>query len=202
MIYPRLLITSSLLSSWLWIVDCYDGYESAKEEFKRTLSREPFEPNESMQKGIQLEKDILSILCEESFRTPDSVYDSCIREMAEKLKDCQFQIKASKDITIAGQSFLLYGRIDALRREWVYDIKYTEKYEVGKYFESPQHKMYFEILDSPKFSYLVCDGREVYEETYLKEDTDSILPIVEEFWSWLQSFDEYRTIFVDKWKSL
>lgn len=205
MIYPKLLVTSSLLSSWLWLINCYDGFEeSAKDEFMKTLSREPFEPNEAMQKGIQLENDITAWLQDEGHLPnphESDEYESCIAQIAEKIRGSQLQVKASKDITISGQPFLLYGRVDALRGEWIYDIKYTGKYEVGKYFESPQHKVYFEILDSPRFAYLVCDGKEVYEEPYLKEDTDSIIPIVEEFWSWLQSFDEYKKVYVDKWKS-
>ena len=64
----RYLITQSLLSSWNYVFDCFEGYEDeAREEFMQTLRREKGEQSEAMLKGIAFENLCYSI-ADGSFR--------------------------------------------------------------------------------------------------------------------------------------
>lgn len=55
----RYLITQSLLSSWAYIFNAYEGYEEdAMESFLSTLRREPSEPTEAMLDGIDFENAV------------------------------------------------------------------------------------------------------------------------------------------------
>ena len=55
----KYLITPTLLNSFqYYIQDEYKSPADSRADFLRTLSRERFEPNEAMQKGIDFENDI------------------------------------------------------------------------------------------------------------------------------------------------
>ena len=69
----------------------------------------------------------------------------------------------------------------------------------GKYLESPQPPMYFELVPNAyEFRYLVSDGTDLYIETYSREDTPPIEAEIENFLYWLDASD-YMKIYKEKW---
>ena len=55
----RYLITQSLLSSWSYVHNCWEGCEEdAMASFLATLRREPAEVTEAMQDGIEFENAV------------------------------------------------------------------------------------------------------------------------------------------------
>lgn len=58
----KLLLTQSLLSSWLYQYGAYDP-QKAHEDFLRVLRREPTQPNKAMLDGIQFE-NMVTACCE------------------------------------------------------------------------------------------------------------------------------------------
>jgi hypothetical protein len=57
------------------------------------------------------------------------------------------------------------------------------------------------VPEANNFTYLISNGKEVWTETYSREDTASIIPTVAEFLSWLVSIglmDTYR----ERWLAL
>ena len=198
------LITHSLLSSWLYAMkdNPYEDMTTERDayaEFLLSLNREQTQTTEAMQKGIDFENLVTDIILGE----PDD--DSNWHEAAEKVANIVangvLQYKASKKMVIAGLPLVLYGRLDALKAGVVYDIKFSGSYDRGKYISSTQHPMYLELIpEATKFSYLVSNGNEVWTETYTREETPSIIPIIESFITWLEA-QGLLDIYKEKWQS-
>lgn len=202
----RYLITQSLLSSWNYTFDCFEGYEEeAREEFMQTLRREKGEQSEAMLKGIVFENLCYSIAngsfhptTEQSFPCNPNSGEPMERQVypfgyqgackvAEFIKGAPVQVKAQREISINGMDFLVYGILDALKAGTIYDVKFKNKSFgsldlAGSYMDSPQHPAYFYIVpEASEFKYLVSDGSDIYTETYRREDTPFIGDIISEF---------------------
>ena len=198
----KYLMTQSLLSSYLYQFNCIDDYsEEAHQSFLDTLNRIYNPPNEAMQRGIEFEK--LVYKCTDMSNIDDISTDevmSAIR-IADYIDGGRFQYVASKTINISGLDLVLYGRLDALKAGVIYDIKYTSKYNVGKFINSPQHPMYLELIPEAKeFIYLVSNGKSVWTEKYTRDETPSIYPIIQSFLQYLENMDLMQ-IYINKWKS-
>ena len=203
----KYLITPTLLNSFqYYIQDEYKSPADSRADFLRTLSRERFEPNEAMQKGVDFENDI-KIATEykyEYWQDNKTVeYDSVIDCLANIVQDGIWQQTCKKDLTIGNQEFLLYGKCDVVKRDTIYDIKYTSNYEVGKFLDSAQHLIYLYCLDLPKFQYLVSDGEEYWVEDYYNHVgiEDEIKSKISDFLSYLENDKEAKEMFFTKWGS-
>lgn len=203
----RYLITHSLLASWLWAMSD-NPYEDATnfkdplEEFMPVLRREPTETTEAMQNGIDFEDLITRLATGKA--TPsdaDNRWYNAASQVAGMVQGGRLQFKASRKAHINGMDFLLYGRLDALKAGRIMDIKFSKSYDRGKYFESTQHPMYLELIpEAREFSYLVSNGREVWTETYRREEVRSIGPIISDFVDWLNAMG-LMGIYKEHWLS-
>ena len=198
------LITSSLLNSYQYYInDEYKSPADSRADFLRTLSRERFEPTEAMQKGIDFENNI-RLYCEtDTFNSSKIIKDNIIIRIAEIVKGGLWQETCKKDLTIGNQEFLLYGKCDVVKRDTIYDIKYTGNYEVGKFLDSAQHLIYLYCLDLPKFQYLISDGKEYWIEDYHNcvGIEDEIKSKISDFMSYLENDQEAKEMFFTKWGS-
>lgn len=218
-----LLITQSLLSSWLYQYKAKDP-EAAEAEFMRVLRRERGEQSPAMLAGIEFETLCYRIANGEdvsagvdgyaydSEHFPERLepiypkgYDGAC-QVAKFITGAQFQVKAKRIVRVGRQDFLLYGILDALKAGTIYDIKYKSKSLgsldlAGSYQDSPQHSAYFRIVpEAQEFKYLVSDGKDLYVETYKPEDTPAIENIIEEFVEYLKSTGLEAT-YKEHWKS-
>ncbi len=202
----RYLMTHSLLSSWLYAMkgNPYEDATTEKDafaEFMMTLRREPTPTNEAMQKGIDFENLVTAIVNGE--QTPpdlDKWYDAAY-EVAEIVRGGLLQYKAKKEIEVAGITFLLYGRLDALKAGVVYDIKFSSGYDKGKYVTSTQHPTYLMLIpDAYEFTYLVSNGGSVWKETYRRDETADIREVISDFVSWLEANDLLDT-YKEHWEA-
>ena len=203
----KYLITPTLLNSFqYYIQDEYKSPADSRADFLRTLSRERFEPNEAMQKGIDFENDV-KLATEYKYKywqdNKTVEYDSVIDCLANIVQDGIWQQTCKKDLTIGNQEFLLYGKCDVVKRDTIYDIKYTSNYEVGKFLDSAQHLIYLYCLDLPKFQYLVTDGEEYWVEDYHNHAgiEDEIKSKISDFLSYLENDKEAKEMFFTKWGS-
>lgn len=203
------LITPTLLNSWQY----YFQYEGEKEDevrkdFLRTLSREKFEPNEAMQKGIEFEEDI-QFACKHGIESENSElveYCKVVDGVADVVRNGIWQSKLSKELMIGDQNFLLYGRSDVIKADTIFDIKFTtngSNYEPGKYINSAQHRIYLYCSDMPKFSYLISDGKDFWQEDYKNHSgiEDELKSMISEFLDYLEGDLEAKELFNCKWKS-
>jgi len=208
----KYLITASLLNSYqYYIQDEWKSSEDSRADFLRTLSREKFEPNEAMQRGIDFENAICRVSehlakwkCE-----PDCIpaLEFCnyqiIKELAEEVCYGLWQKSVKKEITVGNQEFLLYGRTDVIKRDTIYDIKFTSNYEAGKFVNSSQHRIYLYCSDLPKFQYLVSDGKEYWIEDYHNHAgiEDELKGMISDFIGYLENDKEAKELFLTKWES-
>lgn len=183
----RYLMTQSLLSSWAYTFDCFEGCEEdAQADFLRTLRREPGEQTEAMLNGISFETGVYLAAA----NLPDKPNEKWIngtKAVADIIRGAQVQVKVSREIVVDGMSFLLYGILDALKAGVIYDVKFLNKSMnsadlYGKYLNSAQHPAYFYLVPSAtEFQYLVSDGEDVYIERYQRNQTRGIDGIIHDF---------------------
>jgi len=201
--YPRLLVTPSLINSWLWYMNCWEeSEESAKADFLTTLRREKTEPNEAMLAGIKFELDIQhACYTSAPFTSDDDLYDTCVNEFADIVRGGAWQVKTMKEIEVERQPFLAYGRVDVLKGPNIYDIKFTKSYkDGGKYWHSAQTSMYLEMIDGQlRIVYLCSDGRNTYKDEYRREDAPAMSVVIGEFWNWLPP--DMREIYTEMWRA-
>ena len=203
------LMTHSLLSSWLYSLreNPYEDMETekdAREEFMKVLRREPTEVTEAMQNGNDFEALVTKILTGNAgtaFAFEPKWYDAA-SAVASELRGAQLQFSVSKRVLIAGQEYVLHGRFDALRAGVISDIKFSKSYDKGRYFDSTQHPMYMFLMPTAReFTYIVSNGSGVWHETYTREETRDIFPIITAFLSWLEDaglLELYRKHWVAK----
>jgi len=194
------------------------------------LSREKFEPNIHMQKGLDFEYlvektcdwenidwvNLLQMKCQklkslEIFTHGDAVkflqdnpdYIKSIEEVGRIVRGSIWQQTVKKDLTVGNQEFLLYGRTDVIKRNTIYDIKFTSNYELGKFLDSSQHLIYLYCSGLPNFSYLISDGKDWWREDYHNHARieDEIKSKVSEFLAYLEKDKEDKEMFFSKWKS-
>jgi len=187
------LMTHSLLSSWLYAMrdNPYadaSQEDTSREDFLRVLRREPTPTTEAMQNGIDFENLVTALIKDQPYDVPE--WEASASQIASILRGSQLQYVATKHIVVNGLELLLYGRLDALKAGRIYDIKFSRKYERGKFIDSTQHPMYLELVpEANSFSYLVSNGSEVWTETYRRDEVQPIIPIISNFLTWLTNTD-------------
>lgn len=192
----KFLITQTLLGSWEYIYKSDEGFDS----FLKTLNRESTPPTKPMLDGNRFES-MVNAVCKGAIIEPIHEWYNPIMTLAEDLRGAQQQVALSKDITVNGIDFVLYGRLDFLKAGIITDTKYSKTYEVGKYLDSPQHLMYFALTPGAyEFQYRICDGTYLYKETYRPEDTEPIEYTINNFMKFLDRYN-LVSIFAEKWQS-
>lgn len=192
----KFLITQSLLSSYAWAFKKEDGYN----DFINALKRKRTPPSMPMLNGIQFE-NMVTAYCEGASPDPKHKWIKGIQGVGDIVKDGAFQVKLSRNIVIDEIEFVLYGILDALKCGTIYDIKFSQTYKHGKYFDSPQHPMYFKLCpEAKRFTYLISNGKDVFKETYYPDD---IVPIEKEISEFMAFVDERNIVdlYTENWKS-
>lgn len=186
-------ITPTLLNSWQ-----YNIKNGTLEDFIKVLNKEEFVPSESILKGF--------------------AYEKYMQENYEETLGGAYQVKVSKEYG----DYLLYGIIDCLKGGIIYDYKYTQNYEVGKFFNNHQTLMYLEMVpEAKKMVYLITNkfdkteypdmefkdtGKIEYEvgDIFREEYTKDLFPetidsILHKFEAWLKQYDLFE-LYTEKWK--
>ena len=204
----RYLMTHSLLSAWQYSM-AENPYEDATTEtdpmgdFLKVLRREPREPSEAMQNGIDFEDMVTSIANGADWQTDkEHRWYNAAAKVADFVRGDSFQFKARKQIEVAGTQILLYGILDVLKAGTIFDIKFSKSYDRGKYVDSTQHPTYFELVpEAGTFKYLISNGISVWTETYRRDETPSIVPVAADFLGWLEAVD-LMDVYREKWIAL
>lgn len=190
------LITQSLIGSWLWALKLENGYE----DFLKTLRREPIQQTKAMLDGIRFE-NVLNAVLNGAEIEPTHEWYKPIMELYPTLYGAQQQARVSRDISVQGISFVLYGVLDFLKAGIITDTKYSKTYRVGKYLDSPQHPFYFALVpEAIEFQYKICDGRYVYTEIYRPDETEPIERTIKQFMDFLDKMGLVKT-YCENWRS-
>ena len=199
-----LKITQTLLSAWEYTYACREEcHEEAYHDFLNALNLVPKEKTESMMNGLLFEDEVYKEASGiERYEHP--TWELGIMKTASIIRGGQFQVKADRNITVAGHEFKIIGILDVLKAGTIYDIKFLNKGfhsadVVNKYLHSPQHPAYFYLVpEAYQFKYIVCDGTDIYTEPYTRKNTRHIGEIIEEFVSFLKDSDLWE-IYQEKW---
>ena len=187
----KYLITPSLLNSWKYVISLENEYGNL-EDFKKVLSREPFESNEAIELGFKFE-------------------DFMIKNYEPTKNGC-YQVKLSKNITTNTGEYVLECRLDCLKAGTIFDYKYTGSYDVGKFYGSYQTLIYFELCEEAnEFEYLICNNYKegkmlqelnLYKESYSRDSVKDIdiKQDIDNFMSWIKT-NELYDLYCEKWES-
>lgn len=232
----RLLITPSLLNSWLYIDQvekvykeklplvqediantfgegvgyedlseedkAYYGRQLAFQDFVNTLNKIPFEPNKFMIAGIEFEAECVAT-AENLEKGIDIDYTTSegALEFGKIIAGGSFQAVGTKEVTIDGVDFLMYGRLDVLKAGVIYDIKRVVKYERPKYKWSSQHGFYMDLFPNVKyFEYLVYNGYKTHKERYSRFDYTPTESVIKDFMEFLKNNGLWE-VYCEKWIS-
>lgn len=194
-----LRITQTLLSSWKYSYILENGYE----EFLKTLRREPKQQTKAMLEGIRFENVVNAVL-DGAPIDPDHEWLNPILDITDELWGASQQVTVFREIEVQGVTFLLHGVLDFLKQGVIYDTKFSKRYEVGKYLDSPQTSMYFALVPEARlFEYIISDGKYVYREKYPRDLLgDGIEPIettINNFMSFLDR-QNLQDEFIKNWE--
>ena len=201
----KYLITPSLINSFQYYInDKFKSPADSRADFLKTLSKEKFKPNEAMQKGIDFEEEIFHQCCLEKEVGKKLTSDPICDEIVKIVKGGLWQQTCKKDLQIGNQEFLLYGKMDVVKRDTVYDIKYTSNYELGKFLGSAQHLIYLYCTGLPKFKYLISNGKDFWIEDYFNSVNIEyyIKNKINDFLSYLENDSEAKNLFQTKWRGV
>lgn len=201
----RYLMTHSLLASWLYMMKENPFEDATTErdpmaEFMQVLRREPTQTTEAMMNGNIFEDLVLRIVngCADP-ADPSEQWYGAAEKVAHRVRGGVTQFRVSRTINVDGMTLLLYGRLDWLKAGEIVDVKFTKSYEPGKYFDSTQHPVYFELVpEAQTFTYMVSNGSAVWPETYRREESPSIYPVISNFLEWLTAAG-LMDIYKEKW---
>ena len=189
-------ITPSLLNSWQYNIN-----NGTLEDFIKVLNKEEFEPTENILKGFE--------------------YEKYMQENYKETKGGAYQVKVSKEYG----DYLLYGIIDCLKSGIIYDYKYTQNYDVGKFFNNHQTLMYLEMIpEAKKMIYLITNKfekeiatpavplnyeyngeyeykvGEIFKEEYTKDlFPETMESVLHKFENWLKQYNLFD-LYTEKWK--
>lgn len=199
----RCLVTHSLLYSWVRCIspNPYESMDSVDpmEDMLTVLRREPTEPTQAMQNGIEFEDLVTDIVMGRA--DPEHKWFLAAGNVASRVKGGALQCKAAKPIEVDGVPLLLYGRLDCLKAGEIIDIKFSGVYERGKYLHFTQHPVYMELIPEAKqFTYVVSNGTNVWTETYRRDETRSVYPIIRNFLNWLDAMG-LMEVYKEHWGS-
>ena len=101
-----ILLTQSLISSYLYQFQCMDGYEEqAHQSFLATLNRIPSETTPAMQRGNDFEKLVYDA-CDGTADVTNKWYESA-KEISGYVQGARRQFVGKKRTTIGGIDLLL-----------------------------------------------------------------------------------------------
>jgi hypothetical protein len=198
----KYLITPTLINAYQYYInDEFKSPADSRADFLKTLSREKFEPNEAMQKGIDFEEEIFTQCSLEKEVGKKLTSNPICDAIVKIVKGGIWQQTCKKDLQVGNQEFLVYGKIDVVKQDTVYDIKFTSNYELGKFLNSAQHLIYLYCTGLPKFQYLISDGKDYWIEDYYNHANieNEIKSKISDLLGYLENDMEAKKLFETKW---
>ena len=198
----KYLITPSLYNSYTYYTQTnFEMYgekadeieAKALQDFKDTLNKVSKPTNEILQRGINFENAVKAIT--DGF----DVKEENASDVAEIVKGGIWQVTLSKTIG----DYVLYGKADVIKANYIYDIKRVTTYDCPKYEQSIQHLLYLECADIENFEYLISDGKNLYKEYYHKDENnqEKLLARINCMVNFIRSNPEFNQAFEANWHS-
>lgn len=194
----RYKLYPSLMDSFAWMLRSED--ENAVTEFVNRVNRVGFEPSDALLRGSQIDQMMIDLAEGKGVAASDGmvrIHDQdvsleVIRQLHVRLLGSVRQVAVQSVIPTRFGDVLAYGRADNVLRDECIDLKSTGRYEFPKYLHSFQRPVYLEGLRQQgidRFTFLVTDFRDVYEEPYhrTEEDRDRLIDHCERLIEFLEA---------------
>lgn len=198
---PKYRLTASLLNSWLRATDpeaCGNEFE----DFLAVLGREQRPTSPAAQAGLDFEKAVSIIAEHGELGTKDCADRDvpAVCAFGERVRRAAYQVRAEQEMEAGGLTLNLVGVADFVKAGIITDIKRVLRYEYGKYQNSAQHPMYFELFpEAVRFDYLIYDGSYCYIEQYQRGEYRPIRETAEAFLRYLKDADLIEK-YLNEWK--
>ncbi len=149
------LITPSIMNSVAFAKNASGKWrEKGRQDLFNQLSRiYPAEMPHAIRRGLDFEDRVYQCarMDPEHWTSSDA-----FRAVVDECRGGSFQAKAKRDISVDGEVFTLYGKLDVKFPELIIDLKTTNKRQPpGKYLGTPQHLIYSYSTGIKNFRYLV-----------------------------------------------
>lgn len=186
-------ITPSFYSSVYYWRNREDG---EVQELLDLIDKKPVETTELMQAGIDFEDEVLKV-CNGGYVSDDQVAN----DVANIVNGCLWQVPVECEVQQGSEKIKVFGRMDCIKRDWIYDIKCVTRYDIGKYQNSIQHLAYMKATGINKMKYLVNCGNTLYTEEYRGDETNKNLLAERAFdlINWLKNIGLYER-YLQKWE--
>jgi len=193
-------LSASLLDSFDYFLSIEDEEQSIQKRAELiAYLRGEKTTSEAMQDGLDFEQAVMLCAMGQEPDEKDEKENDCIREIAEQVKGSVYQYHVERQLG----NVILHGYTDFLNRNRVDDLKTTKSYEVGKYRNRSQHRIYLYCLQPEKildFRYIVTDFRNVYHEDYQWQPSyeDDLRTSINRFFEYLENDAEMKQAFETK----
>lgn len=207
------LITPSLFSSIKWFKDApYTWQEKAETDLTNTLSRiwTDLDPNGPAQRGIDFENHVYRLLEKGTAYNKINASPHFFKVM-DACKGGVFQKKAKKYLTIDGEEYCIYSKLDVWFPKSIIDIKTTgaRKYKSGKYLKTTQHRIYCYTCDITNFQYVIALFNEdntiadVVFENYKSQGIDKeeeyIIELIKDLLDFMDNYPSFKEMWLEKY---
>jgi len=212
------LITSSILDSYDWYINCPPNFKAnALKQISDNLNRVAWDPSKAIIRGMEFEKKVCENLDDISKEDFMLKFEGHCKDMVKFWELCRGgrqQAKVSKNITVDGVEYYLYGKRDIAFADKTIDIKTTGDYKGPTYYLTKnQHPMYVACSEIETFTYLVAEYDDVKEKCVgvfpidaslvVEDATERITKKIREFIGFLKTDDElfeaYNKKFCRSW---
>jgi hypothetical protein len=195
---PKFHVYPTLLDSFAW----YKRSEKpeAKQEFLDRINRVPVEKTDAMIRGNAFESAVnywagLGKIPPGPVTVHDKqVSPELIGKFSTGFEGALRQVFTEMVLPTRYGDVRIYGFIDDLMGDAVYDTKTTGNYEIGKYRNGWQHPAYLESLRQAgasvgRFIYRITDFEDYFEEEYAyrREDTERLINECEHLYEFLEA---------------
>ena len=193
----QLYLTPTLLNSWQYYINSpISQEEQAKTSFINCLNKVKTEPTPDMIRGLDFEKDVYDFL-----EGKIDLIEPTAFEVSQVVKGSMFQVPLMKKLLdFEDCEIHIFGIADCINKDTIYDIKNVRSYDIGKYSNSLQHKIYLCATLADKFEYVISDGSCVFKEGYNKSPKmeQELKTSILEFLNWLK-INNIFDVYVNLW---
>lgn len=195
---------------------------AAKQDLLNKINRVPEPMPEIVFKGKWF-KEAVDFLCEKSENGESieiwSGYDGVYRRvhsghqfecdmevMQYFVKKLQFSVKeffCQGQIVVDNEIVELYGYVDNIREDVIWDCKFVQKYDLAKYFSSSQRLVYPYCVEQQggqvsQFEFLATNGEEIFAETYNWKPERDVPMLKNTIADFIEFIEKHRSFITDK----
>jgi hypothetical protein len=126
-----------------------------------------------------------------------------IKYFVKKLVYSVREVFVSAPIVVGNELVEVYGYVDNVRQDVIYDCKYVERYDLAKYFSSQQRLIYPYCVEHnggqvSQFEFLATDGKDIFSEVYNWNPKRDVALLKKNIAEFIEFLEKHRNFIADK----